>query len=147
QLSAEPAFGSSHRADYPSAHRCDGREAATHRGRRSKPLPGGKAEARSCVMLNLKEVLARAVRQLEAAGIGAARLSAESLMMFTLNCDRAYLLAHPERELNAEEQDKFDAAVNERATGRPLQYITGHQEFWGLDFLVNPAVLIPRPET
>jgi release factor glutamine methyltransferase len=67
--------------------------------------------------------------------------------MFTLNCDRAYLYAHPERQLSGEEQTRYDAALAERARGVPAQYITGHQEFWGLDLIVTPAVLIPRPET
>ena len=67
--------------------------------------------------------------------------------MFTLNCDRAYLFAHPERELTAEEQVHYEAALNERVRGVPAQYITGHQEFWGMDLIVTPAVLIPRPET
>jgi len=67
--------------------------------------------------------------------------------MFTLDCDRAYLFAHPERELSAEEQSRYDAALGERARGVPAQYITGHQEFWGMDLIVTPAVLIPRPET
>ncbi len=67
--------------------------------------------------------------------------------MFTVNCDRAYLFAHPERELSVEEQTRYEAALNERARGVPAQYITGHQEFWGMDLIVSPAVLIPRPET
>jgi release factor glutamine methyltransferase len=75
------------------------------------------------------------------------RLNAELLMMFVLGRDRAYLYAHPERELAAEEQNRYEEAIQERARGCPTQYITGHQEFWGLDLLVSPAVLIPRPET
>jgi len=67
--------------------------------------------------------------------------------MFTLDCDRAYLYAHPERELTADETQRYDEALARRATGLPAQYITGHQEFWGLDLIVSPAVLIPRPET
>jgi len=67
--------------------------------------------------------------------------------MFTLNCDRAYLYAHPERELTADEQSRYEAALAERRRGVPAQYITGHQEFWGMDLIVTPAVLIPRPET
>ena len=67
--------------------------------------------------------------------------------MFTLGCDRAYLYAHPERELIPDETQRYDDALARRATGVPAQYITGHQEFWGLDFIVSPAVLIPRPET
>ncbi len=67
--------------------------------------------------------------------------------MFTLSCDRAYLFAHPERELTADEQTRYESALAERAHGVPAQYITGHQEFWGMDLIVSPAVLIPRPET
>ena len=67
--------------------------------------------------------------------------------MFTLNCDRAYLHAHPERELTADEATRYESSLAERARGVPTQYITGHQEFWGMDFIVTPAVLIPRPET
>jgi release factor glutamine methyltransferase len=68
-------------------------------------------------------------------------------MMFVLGLDRAYLYAHPERELTSPEEERFREAIGERARGCPTQYITGHQEFWGLDLLVSPAVLIPRPET
>ncbi len=74
-------------------------------------------------------------------------MNAELLIMFILDCDRAYLYAHPERELTPNETRRYDEAVARRATGVPAQYITGHQEFWGLDFIVSPAVLIPRPET
>jgi release factor glutamine methyltransferase len=74
-------------------------------------------------------------------------MNAELLIMFTLDCDRAYLYAHPERELTFNEMRRYDEALARRATGVPAQYITGHQEFWGLDLIVSPAVLIPRPET
>ncbi len=67
--------------------------------------------------------------------------------MFTLECDRAYLHAHPERKLSADERSRYDQALAERERGMPAQYITGHQEFWGMDLIVTPAVLIPRPET
>jgi release factor glutamine methyltransferase len=74
-------------------------------------------------------------------------MNAELLIMFTLDCHRAYLYAHPERELTPDEMQRYDEAVARRTTGVPAQYITGHQEFWGLDLIVSPAVLIPRPET
>jgi release factor glutamine methyltransferase len=74
-------------------------------------------------------------------------MNAELLLMFSLNSDRAYLYAHPERELTGDEQTRYDAALAERARGVPAQYVTGHQEFWGMDLIVTPAVLIPRPET
>ena len=74
-------------------------------------------------------------------------MNAELLLMCTLDCDRAYLHAHSERELTGDEQSRYNATLSERARGVPAQYITGHQEFWGLDLIVSPAVLIPRPET
>src|SRR5499427_3390008 len=74
-------------------------------------------------------------------------MNAELLLMFALSCDRAYLFAHSDRELTKEEQSRYDNALAERSRGVPAQYITGHQEFWGLDLIVTPAVLIPRPET
>jgi release factor glutamine methyltransferase len=74
-------------------------------------------------------------------------MNAELLIMFMLGCDRAYLYAHPERELSLDEIRRYDEAIARRSTGVPAQYITGHQEFWGLDLIVSPDVLIPRPET
>jgi release factor glutamine methyltransferase len=74
-------------------------------------------------------------------------MNAELLLMFTLECDRAYLHAYPERKLSADDQHRYDRALTERERGVPTQYITGHQEFWGMDFIVTSAVLIPRPET
>jgi len=97
--------------------------------------------------VQLKQALASAVEQLESADVGSPRLNAETLLMFVLGVNRAYLYAHPERELISEEQARYDDVIAQRSTGMPAQYITGHQEFWGLDFVVSPAVLIPRPET
>ena len=95
----------------------------------------------------LKDVLASAIDRLTAANVGSPRMNAELLLMFTLGCDRAYLFAHPERELAAEERERYEEALAQRLRGVPAQYITGHQEFWSMDFIVTPAVLIPRPET
>ncbi|MBZ5648135.1 MAG: peptide chain release factor N(5)-glutamine methyltransferase [Acidobacteriia bacterium] len=97
--------------------------------------------------MRLGEALRAAFEYLDERRIGSPRMNAEVLLMFVLGVDRAYLYAHPERELSAEEQARYDEALRERATGKPAQYITGHQEFWGLDLIVTPAVLIPRPET
>lgn len=74
-------------------------------------------------------------------------MNAELLLRFVLNCDRAYLFAHPERELTQQEESHYESALAERSRGVPAQYITGHQEFCSMDLLVTPAVLIPRPET
>lgn len=97
--------------------------------------------------MQLKATLTEAIARLAEKSVPSPRLNAELLLMFVLNCDRAYLFAHPERELTADEISRYDAALAERIRGVPAQYITGHQEFWGMDFIVTPAVLIPRPET
>ena len=97
--------------------------------------------------MQLKDSLAAAIARLTTENVPSPRMNAELLLMFTLNCNRAYLFAHPEHELNAGEESRYEAALAERARGVPAQYITGHQEFWGMDFIVTPAVLIPRPET
>jgi release factor glutamine methyltransferase len=95
----------------------------------------------------LKQALTAANARLAAQQVPSPRLNAELLLMFILNCDRAYLHAHPERDLTPDESARYESALTERARGVPAQYITGHQEFWGMDFIVTPAVLIPRPET
>lgn len=97
--------------------------------------------------MQLKQVLASGFERLAAAQVPSPRMNAELLIRFVLNCDRAYLFAHPERELTEQEESSYEAALAERSRGMPAQYITGHQEFWGMDLIVTPAVLIPRPET
>ena len=119
--------------------------------RPGNPRPG-VSEARctflcSNVAVVLKEALTSAINRLTTAQVGSPRMNAELLLMFTIGCERAYLFAHPERELTTEEQTRYQAALDQRIRGIPAQYITGHQEFWGMDFLVTSAVLIPRPET
>ena len=95
----------------------------------------------------LGPALVAAIADLSAAHVGSPRLNAEILLMFTLDVDRAYLYAHPERELSADEATRYQQLIQQRSQGVPSQYITGHQEFWGMDLIVTPAVLIPRPET
>jgi release factor glutamine methyltransferase len=97
--------------------------------------------------VHLKDSLSAAIVRLTAENVPSPRLNAELLLMFTLSSDRAYLFAHPERKLSTEEESSYEAALAERIRGVPAQYITGHQEFWGMDLIVTPAVLIPRPET
>ena len=97
--------------------------------------------------MTLKQALNWATSQLAANQVPSPRMNSELLLMFVLSCDRAYVYAYPERELTAEECGRYEAALAERERGVPAQYITGHQEFWGMDLIVTPAVLIPRPET
>lgn len=97
--------------------------------------------------MQLKQAQDAAYKILLENDVPSPRLNAELLLQFVLGRERAYLYAHPERELTPEEQVEYNEVIAQRARGCPTQYITGHQEFWGLDLLVSPAVLIPRPET
>ena len=97
--------------------------------------------------MQLKGALNAGFARLSGKSVPSPRMNAELLLMFTLECDRAYLYAHPERELDPEEARRYEEALAQRERGMPAQYITGHQEFWGMDLIVSPAVLIPRPET
>jgi release factor glutamine methyltransferase len=74
-------------------------------------------------------------------------LTAEVLLLYAIRSERPVLRAHPERELTAVEQAHLARYLRDRLAGTPTQYITGRQEFWGLEIRVNPSVLIPRPET
>ncbi len=95
----------------------------------------------------LGDSLNTAIQRLTSAQVPSPRMNAELLLMFTLGRDRAYLYGHPEHALSSEEHSRYDDALAQRSRGIPAQYITGHQEFWGMDLIVTPAVLIPRPET
>jgi len=75
------------------------------------------------------------------------RRTAGVLLCHVLGIDRTYLLTRSEEQIDEARYREYLALVERRATGEPLQYITGHQEFYGLDFTVTPDVLIPRPET
>jgi release factor glutamine methyltransferase len=97
--------------------------------------------------LRLDLAIKQATERLQANGRGDARLDAETLLMHVLSRNRAYMYAYPELELTRRELSRYNLLLDRRAGGEPLQYITGHQEFWGHDLLVNLFVLIPRPET
>ncbi len=75
------------------------------------------------------------------------RRDAETLLLHVAGRDRAWLLAYPQAELSPDHLLAFTDLAARRAAHVPLQYLTGHQEFFGLDLRVTPDVLIPRPET
>lgn len=74
-------------------------------------------------------------------------LDAQVLLAYALGKPRAWLLAHPEVALTPAQSDFFESLLTRLEQGEPLPYVLGQWEFYGLDFTVTPAVLIPRPET
>lgn len=96
---------------------------------------------------SIAEAILNATHKLRAAGVPDARREAGSLMAYALNRDRSFLLGHADDQITEEQESVFGEYLGVRMTGKPLQYITGHQEFYGLDFEVTSDVLIPRPET
>ncbi len=93
------------------------------------------------------QVLQQAVQPLAAAGCDTPRLDAEVLLAHLLGQDRAWLYAHPEYTLSRSQLSAYQSLVARRAQREPIGYLTGHKEFYGLDLIVSPDVLIPRPET
>jgi release factor glutamine methyltransferase len=97
--------------------------------------------------MEIREALKTGIGKLRDANIHAYTLAAELLLLHVIGQGRAWLYAHPEEQLSATQEKQFLEMVARRAGGEPVQHLTGHQEFWGLDFEVTSDVLIPRPET
>ena len=97
--------------------------------------------------MTLQTALLQGTSILEKADVGVPRLTAEVLLSHAMRCDRSYLYAHASDELTELAWIHYGRYLNERLKGRPTQYITRRQEFFGRDFFVDERVLIPRPET
>ena len=97
--------------------------------------------------MTIREALRSAVERLELHHVSNARLTAELVLAHVLSVQREYLYAHDDRVLREQELQMLEDRLYDRISGVPLQYIVGRQEFYGRCFRVNPAVLIPRPET
>lgn len=97
--------------------------------------------------MNVTQALDVATSRLQAAGVAEAALDAELILRHLLGWDRASILSNGDHPLPAGAEARFMALVAERARRRPLQHVTGVQAFWRHEFVVGPAVLIPRPET
>jgi release factor glutamine methyltransferase len=97
--------------------------------------------------MTLQTALLQGTQLLEEAAVGVPRLTAEVLLSHALKCERVYLYAHPEQELREVEWLHYGRYLHQRLQGKPTQYITKRQEFYGREFRVSPDVLIPRPET
>jgi release factor glutamine methyltransferase len=99
---------------------------------------------------NLAETLLNNSKRLEAAlnlDVNSARIEVQCLLQAVLQVNRAYLLTHPEQILGTEQQAHYAALLERRLSGEPLAYILGEREFYGLNFRVTPATLIPRADT
>ncbi|HEY88175.1 MAG TPA: peptide chain release factor N(5)-glutamine methyltransferase [Thermoflexia bacterium] len=96
--------------------------------------------------LTRQEIINYGTAQLRSA-TAAPRREAELLLAHLLHCQRLSLLTYPEHALTSAEAQNYNELLRRRVAGEPLPYITGKMEFYGLDFAVTPAVLIPRPET
>jgi len=97
--------------------------------------------------MTVKTALHQGSILLEEGNVLAPRLTAEVLLSHALQKERIYLFTHPEAELGQIAWIHFGRYLHERLKGKPTQYITKRQEFYGRDFAVSPEVLIPRPET
>jgi release factor glutamine methyltransferase len=97
--------------------------------------------------MTLQDALVQGTKLLQDAGIAVPRLTAEVLLCHAIHCERPFLYAHPEQALREVEWIHYGRYLHERLNGKPTQYITGRQEFYGREFRVTPDVLIPRQET
>lgn len=93
------------------------------------------------------QALREASARLSAAHVDSPHLVAEVLLAHTLDLDRARLLARPELPLSDNQLASYQMLVDRCESGEPMAYVLGQREFYGLDFIVDPRVLIPRPET
>src|SRR5882672_5090081 len=97
--------------------------------------------------MTVRTALLQGTQLLEDGAVGVPRLTSEVLLAYALHVERVYLFAHPEQELREVEWLHYGRYLHERLKGKPTQYITRRQEFYGREFRVSPDVLIPRPET
>jgi release factor glutamine methyltransferase len=108
--------------------------------RESSPL-------KNLMSISIAEAIREGAQTLRQGGVPDSRREAGSLLEHVIYRDRTFIITHAEDLITTEQQQSFHECVARRAEGEPLQYITGHQAFFGLDFEVTKDVLIPRPET
>ena len=97
--------------------------------------------------MTFREAICFGEEKLNIAGIDDARHDAWLLLTFICKIDRTFYYVHMDEEMEAERFSEYENVLNKRAEHVPLQYITGEQEFMGIPFRVNDAVLIPRQDT
>ena len=97
--------------------------------------------------ISIGNAIMQGAQSLREGGVAEARRESGSLLAHAIGRDRTFVVTHANDSLGGEALVTFRTLVARRAAGEPLQYITGHQAFFKLDFEVTPDVLIPRPET
>ena len=97
--------------------------------------------------MRVRYALRQAREKLRESGVEDAGFEAEYLLRSSLVCTREFLLMTLDSDFSSSDQLRFDSIIGRRAAGEPSAYITGHREYYGLDFKVDPRALIPRPET
>ena len=97
--------------------------------------------------MELHKLLHKSKQELFRSGIKTADLDVKVLLRHTLEQDDVFLISHPEALITNAQYQKFRRLIRRRKKGEPVGYLTGHKEFYGLDFIVNKNVLVPRPET
>jgi len=95
----------------------------------------------------MSQAITEGAARLRSAAIDQERRTAGLLLCHVMGIDRTHLLTRYDQQIDEAQYRDYLALVERRAAGEPVQYLTGHQEFYGLDFIVTPDVLIPRPET
>jgi release factor glutamine methyltransferase len=133
--------------------KCQGSTSYEQQSLKETPLPApslrwgeGAGKGESLKMTGL-ELLRWSMNTLKDHQIENPRLNAELLLAYSLNLNREELYARLHRELKEGEKGTLERLIQRRISGEPLQYILGRQEFWSINFKVDPRVLIPRPET
>ena len=97
--------------------------------------------------ISISKAILEGAQGLRAAGVAEARRESGSLLAHAIGRDRTFVVTHADEPLGIADVEAFRKLIVRRAAGQPLQYLTGHREFFKLDFEVTPDVLIPRPET
>lgn len=103
--------------------------------------------SKTTLPLNVKQALEKAINLLKKNHLTSSWLDAEVLLASVLKTDRSFIISHGERELSLSQKKQFNRYIKLRINHYPLAYIIGHKEFYSLDFIVTPVVLIPRPES
>ncbi|PNI02998.1 peptide chain release factor N(5)-glutamine methyltransferase [Vibrio diazotrophicus] len=99
------------------------------------------------MLLTIEAALKTAAEQLIESGSDSPSLDANVLLCHVLDKPRSYLLTWPDKSLDTQQQNQFDALIERRKAGEPVAYIIGEREFWSLPLKVSPSTLIPRPDT